>query len=173
MICILFSWCHCHPVTSCFIKIQNGLTFWCRLTQVVLEKRLLNGCNSSGSIFYVDRWIECCMSCSLSVCLSVCLTVYLVTLVSHAKKSWLIQMPFGMWTHVGILAPPGEYNGTIHTHWWCCYHYCSNFLLPPPKKEVMFLLQSVCLFVCLSVCLSVHQITHKLVNGFWRNFLEG
>jgi len=24
---ILSSWCHCHPVTSCFIKIQTGLTF--------------------------------------------------------------------------------------------------------------------------------------------------
>jgi len=21
------SWCHCHPIISCFIKIQNGLTF--------------------------------------------------------------------------------------------------------------------------------------------------
>jgi len=30
------------PIISCFIKIQNGLPFWCRLTQVVLEKRLLN-----------------------------------------------------------------------------------------------------------------------------------
>ena len=29
------------------------------------------------------------------------------------------------------------------------------------------------LFVCLSVCLSVCRITRKLVNGFWRNFLEG
>jgi len=40
-----------------------------------------------------------------------------------------------------------------------------NQLLPPPKKEVMFLVRSV--------CLSVRQITRKLVNGFWRNFLEG
>ena len=38
MICIWSSWCHCHPIISCFIKI------W--LTQVVLEKRLLNGCLS-------------------------------------------------------------------------------------------------------------------------------
>jgi len=21
------SWCHCHPIVSCFIKIQNGFTF--------------------------------------------------------------------------------------------------------------------------------------------------
>jgi len=24
MICIWSSWCHCHPIISCFIKIQNG-----------------------------------------------------------------------------------------------------------------------------------------------------
>ena len=50
---------------------------------------------------------------------------------------------------------------------------CIQILLPPPKKEVMFLVRSVCLLVCLFVCLSVRQITRKLVNGFWRNFLEG
>jgi len=40
------------PAISCFIKIQNGLPLWCRLTQVVLEKRLLNQinqCCSTGS----------------------------------------------------------------------------------------------------------------------------
>jgi len=33
------------PLTvSCSSKIQIGLPFWYRLTQVVLEKRPLNGC---------------------------------------------------------------------------------------------------------------------------------
>jgi len=27
MICIWYSWCHCNPIISCFIKIQTGLTF--------------------------------------------------------------------------------------------------------------------------------------------------
>jgi len=36
------------PIISWFIKIQNGLPFWCRLTQVVLEKRPLNRCSSSN-----------------------------------------------------------------------------------------------------------------------------
>jgi len=27
MICVWSNWCHCHPINSCFIKIQNGLTF--------------------------------------------------------------------------------------------------------------------------------------------------
>ena len=46
MICIWPSWCHCHPIISCSSKIQNGLPFWYWLTQVFLEKRLLNGCSS-------------------------------------------------------------------------------------------------------------------------------
>jgi len=46
MICIWSCWCHCHPIISSSSKIQNGLLFWCRLTQVVLEKRPLNGCSS-------------------------------------------------------------------------------------------------------------------------------
>jgi len=45
MICIWSSWCHCHLTISCFIKIQNSLPFWCRLTQVFLEKRPLNRCS--------------------------------------------------------------------------------------------------------------------------------
>jgi len=31
-------------IVSCFSKIQNGLPVWCRLTQIVLEKRPLNVC---------------------------------------------------------------------------------------------------------------------------------
>jgi len=27
MLCIWSSWCHCHPIISCFITILNGLTF--------------------------------------------------------------------------------------------------------------------------------------------------
>jgi len=41
MICIWSSWCHCHPIIPCSSKIQNGLLFWCRFIQVVLEKRPL------------------------------------------------------------------------------------------------------------------------------------
>jgi len=44
-VCIWASCCHCYPITFCFIKIQNGLPFWCWLTQVVLEKRPLNRCS--------------------------------------------------------------------------------------------------------------------------------
>jgi len=28
------------PIISCFSKIQNGLPFWCQLTQVVLKKAI-------------------------------------------------------------------------------------------------------------------------------------
>jgi len=28
---------HCHPIISCFIKIQNGLPVWYQLTQVIRQ----------------------------------------------------------------------------------------------------------------------------------------
>jgi len=47
MICIWSSWCHCHPIISCFVKIQNRIQpFWCWLAQVVMKKRLSNACLS-------------------------------------------------------------------------------------------------------------------------------
>ena len=48
MICTWSSRGHCHPIVSCSSKIQNGLPFWCWLTQVVLEKGHLNAYSSSG-----------------------------------------------------------------------------------------------------------------------------
>ena len=44
VICISSSWCHCHSIISCFIKIQIGLTFLCQFMQVFLKKWPLNGC---------------------------------------------------------------------------------------------------------------------------------
>jgi len=40
-------------IISCFITIQNGLPFWCRLTQVVSEKRPLNGSSISCWLSFV------------------------------------------------------------------------------------------------------------------------
>jgi len=36
------------PIISCYIKIQNSLPLWCRVTLVVLENRPLNRCTSSS-----------------------------------------------------------------------------------------------------------------------------
>jgi len=45
MICIWSSWCHCHPIISCFIEIQIGLTFLVP-AYPGCWKRPLNGCLS-------------------------------------------------------------------------------------------------------------------------------
>jgi len=54
------------PIISCFIKIQNGLPFWYRLTQAVLGKRPLSGCLSvfkhiyySFELFKSDLKADC------------------------------------------------------------------------------------------------------------------
>jgi len=62
------SWCHCHPITYCFSKIQNCLFFWCRLTQIVLEKRPLNGCISSVVLCHTGFGAE---TLELSLCILV------------------------------------------------------------------------------------------------------
>ena len=41
--CIWPSWCHCHSVSLAPVKSRLVLPFWYWLTQVVLEKRPLNG----------------------------------------------------------------------------------------------------------------------------------
>ena len=43
--CIRPSWCHCHSLSLVPVKSRLVLPFWYRLTQVVLEKRPLNGCS--------------------------------------------------------------------------------------------------------------------------------
>jgi len=64
MACIWSSWCHCHPIIICSSKIHNGLPFWCRLTQVVLEKRPLNKCSSVAVVIVAQptmpkHWGKC------------------------------------------------------------------------------------------------------------------
>jgi len=53
MISIMVQLMSLPPHHHCSSKIQNGLPFWCRLTQVVLEKKLLNGCSSRPSSSFV------------------------------------------------------------------------------------------------------------------------
>jgi len=42
--CIRPSWCHCHSLSLASVKSRLVLPFWYRLTRVVPEKGLLNGC---------------------------------------------------------------------------------------------------------------------------------
>ena len=41
--CIWPSWCHCHSLSLASVKSRLVLPFWYRLTQVVPDKRPLNG----------------------------------------------------------------------------------------------------------------------------------
>ena len=43
-ICIWTSWCHCHSLSLASVKTTLVLPFWYRLTQVVPDNELLNGC---------------------------------------------------------------------------------------------------------------------------------
>jgi len=52
IVCIWSSWGHCYPETPSFVaslKSRLVFPFWYQVTQVVLDKRPLNGCSSSRS----------------------------------------------------------------------------------------------------------------------------
>ena len=118
------------PSSLASLKSRMALPFWCRLTEVVLEKRPLNRSHSDKPGYQLRRTSPTVTS----------------VMPNLQSVSQYVTMAF--------------------------IHYLRRFTV-----EVMFLVRSVCLsvclFVCLSVCLSVRRITRKLVNGFWRNFLEG
>ena len=73
MICVWSSWFHCHSIIFCFIKIQNGVPFWCWFIQVVLKKRPLD---------------DVCVS----VC--VCVSVYRSSLVYLLVWNPLLHIPY-------------------------------------------------------------------------------
>ena len=50
--CIWPSWCHCHSLSLALVKSRLVLPFCYRLTQVVLEKRPLNGCSIRFLFYY-------------------------------------------------------------------------------------------------------------------------
>jgi len=69
IVCIWSSWCHCHPKTPSSLasfKSRLVLPSWCRFTQVVLEKRPLNGCSG---VSWSERSPLCVCVC---VCVCVC-----------------------------------------------------------------------------------------------------
>ena len=82
MICIWFSWCHCHTIISCFSKIQNGSSFWYRPTQVVLEKRPLNVC---VCMCVLSKQLNVCVHI-VHMCVGNCHTIQCYKLFICCKK---------------------------------------------------------------------------------------
>ena len=71
IICIWSSWCHCIPKTPpCLASFIPGLVlpFSYRLTQVVLEKRPLNGCSVVVDVQYILVTVELYEAAVLDCC---------------------------------------------------------------------------------------------------------
>ena len=81
--CIWSSWCHCHSLSLASVKSRLVLPFWYRLTWVVPDKGLLNGCvcggvvlslNSLDAVFVVEKlWFVVCLSVCAYVSSALCL----------------------------------------------------------------------------------------------------
>ena len=80
-----------NSIISCLIYIQTGFTFLCQLTQVVLEKRPLNGSSSSSfkhsmlsSFWFLNRLVTHVVSLKLFYA-GLAVVVYLCTVVARCS----------------------------------------------------------------------------------------
>ena len=83
--CIWPSWCHCHSLSLAPVKSRLVLPFWYRLTQVVLEKRPLNGSSSNWfSIIWITRYLtRRIMSC-------------------YTHKKVIVSWPYSVWRYFAL-----------------------------------------------------------------------
>ena len=98
MICIWSSWCHYHPVISCFIAIQNGLSFLVPAYWGCPGKKPLNGYLSYVQI--LKYWSQIVFPTEPFLCL--CTTFKKLLLVrqfryysrkqSAPKPCWLLSL---------------------------------------------------------------------------------
>ena len=114
-----------NPIVSCLIEIQTVLHFWYRLTQVVQEKRPLNGCSSvvvSQGIAPAVNWTCWCAGrpmfvCTISVC-PCCAGSYLLLVSSLISLAHTVQTWPGWWGAVSLPPLVGDWC------WWAIRCWC-------------------------------------------------
>ena len=114
------------PIIFCSSKIQNGLPFWCQLTQVVLGKRLLNG----SSVVVVCVY---CRNITVAVIIGFLFTImFPITFCTTIETFFLKQ-----WNPTTEYSPRGNIRvsnrtGTADWQWNCwnidlfCRFYSNN-----------------------------------------------
>jgi len=93
----MVSWCHCHPIISCSSKIQNGLPFWCRLTQVVLERGHFTDVVVVVYAWHIHSlfllyWSRCWSVCRVRTCYKVSFQPHVIVKLNYAlsSTSWMV-----------------------------------------------------------------------------------
>ena len=120
--CILPSWCHCHSLSLAPVKSRLVLPFWYRLTQVILEKRPLNGC--------------CCC------CYGYMLVTFGVWLWSAVSTMGVFLLPPSC-----LLATQGAFSAKSY---WCHSSLALNLRIKEQQANLVFIFEhglTVC--VCL------------------------
>jgi len=91
MVCIWCSWCHRHPIISCFVKIQIGLTFVVPACPGCPEKETVK----RVSVCLAECWCGVCVCCRVLIllCSAVLLTYKLMQLQARLDaglRGWSI-----------------------------------------------------------------------------------
>jgi len=118
--CIWPSWCHYHSLSLAPVKSRLVLLFWYRLTQVVLEKRPLNGCSSSHHIWMLHK--RPCFICFVTVSIAF----------------WLAFLT-EIWSYC-VLA----LDSRIAMRWWMLWGRCLKwYIYVPPTCIVSVIIQTL------------------------------
>ena len=115
IVCIWSSWCHYHPQTlSSFASFKSRLVlpFWYRLTQVVLEKRPLNGCSSS----YVALWLDITEALLTAFLIKFCASSDCLLTASWTVPLQVIQVTHWRLLNWTLLQWTMKYSAGTHTH---------------------------------------------------------
>jgi len=89
--CIWPSWCHCHSLPLALVKSRLVLSFWYRLTRIVLEIEPLNGC-----VFVCNGISSPCNATHKLMCYA-CYTREMV-IISWPQIMWCL-LNSGSWLH--------------------------------------------------------------------------
>ena len=90
--CIQPSWCHCHSLSLASVKSRLVVPFWYRLTRVVPDKGLLNGCMyvCTVTLIYWVVWLDTRTFCY--VIHSVCILRTRSVLLSMSCTVWCAEL---------------------------------------------------------------------------------
>jgi len=161
------SWCHCHPIISCFIKIRFGLTFLvpaypCCVGKeaILLLNLIMKELWKSSCIWWsYELWLSFCLCCPVDNLLS------LETLPNTIRKPlWPLSL-ISFWDHCGMYASEVFVVRIVNDAVPCWVFY--EALTGVRLLFVRFNIFCVCLIIIRFFCESVAKILASQSQCKW------
>jgi len=173
MISVWSSWCHYHPIISCFIKIQNGLHSRCWLTRLSGKEYVIHCWKLVGAGAHITVVSEClcvlcvtltgichfcCIQCStawLPLSELISLECFVHTPASARERHCLLLLIMALYSHLSRLLDShssGQYTSSCRPS---CLPRVQVDYVQVTSSRKWWWSNNLCLFVLSSICLSV------------------